>query len=297
MADVKKKKLSRKKARKKVARIRTAVQILFFVIIAFIAVNHTLTETGGGIPIVSKASLHAVCPVGGLVSIYQFAAVGEFVKQTHASSFILMIIVFSLTIVVGPAFCGWICPFGSFQEWIAIIGRQIFGKRYNTMLPAKLDSLLRYLRYAVAGWVLYVTARSATLIFADYDPYFALFNFWSGEVALTAFIALALVVVLSLFIERPFCKYACPYGAVLGLFNLFRFFGIRRNAATCIDCTLCDKSCPMNIKVSTAGRVVNHQCISCLKCTSEQACPVVDTVELMSGKYRVDTLEIKESRV
>ena len=145
MADVKNKKLSRKK----VARIRTAVQIFFFVLIAFIAVNHTLSETGGGIPIVSNASLHAVCPFGGVVSIYQFAAVGDFVKQTHASSFILMLIVFSLAIVVGPAFCGWICPFGSFQEWIARIGRRIFGRRYNTMLPARLDSVLRYLRYVV----------------------------------------------------------------------------------------------------------------------------------------------------
>jgi polyferredoxin len=223
--------------------------------------------------------------------------VGDFVKQTHASSFILMLIVFSLAIVVGPAFCGWICPFGSFQEWIARIGRRIFGRRYNRMLPEKIDSVLRYLRYVVAGWVLYVTARSTALIFADYDPYYALFNFWSGEVALTAFIALAIVVVLSLFIERPFCKYACPYGAVLGLFNLFRVFGIRRNAATCIDCKLCDRSCPMNIKVSTSGRVLNHQCISCLKCTSEQACPVADTVELMSGKYRVDTIETREARV
>src|SRR6056297_1344751 len=293
MAEKKKKKLSRKI----VARLRTAVQVFFFVLIAFIAVNHTLSETGGGIPIVSNASLHAVCPVGGLVSIYQFAAVGDFVKQTHASSFILMLIVFSLAIVAGPVFCGWICPFGSFQEWIARIGTRIFGRRYNTMVPEKVDSLLRYLRYAVAGWVLYVTARSATLIFADYDPYFALFNFWSGEVALTAFIALALVVVLSLFIERPFCKYACPYGAVLGLFNLFRIFGIRRNAATCIDCKLCDTNCPMNIKVSKADRVINHQCISCLKCTSEQACPVADTVELMSGKYHTETIETREARI
>lgn len=88
------------------ARIRTAVQVFFFVLIAFIAVNHTLSETVSGIPIVSNASLRAVCPFGGVVSIYQFAAVGDFVKQTNVSSFILMMIVFSLAIVVGPAFCG-----------------------------------------------------------------------------------------------------------------------------------------------------------------------------------------------
>ena len=225
------------------------------------------------------------------MSVYQFAAVGEFVKKTHASSFILMVIVFALAILVGPAFCGWICPFGSFQEWIAGVGKKIFGKRYNRMIPRRIDSILRYLRYIVALWVIYVTARSAELFFENYDPYYALFNFWTGEVALTAFIVLAVVIVLSLFIERPFCKYACPYGAVLGLFNLFRVFGIRRNPNTCIDCGLCDKNCPMNIEVSTAGRVRDHQCISCLKCTSEQSCPVEETVELMTGRFPVASVE------
>jgi len=283
MMGKKKSRLSRKKG----ARIRTAVQIFFFVLIAVIAVNHSLSETGNGIPLVAEASVHAVCPFGGVVSLYQFATVGDYVKKTHESSFILMIIVFALAVAAGPVFCGWICPFGSLQEWLAGIGRKIFGKRYNTMIPARLDKYLRYLRYAVAVWVLYVTARSAQLIFADYDPYYALFNFWSGEVAVTAFIALAAVILLSLFIERPFCKYACPYGAVLGIFNLFRIFGIRRNPVTCIDCKACDRACPMNINVSGAGKVRDHQCISCLKCTSEQACPVPDTVELMTGNFAV----------
>ena len=84
---------------------------------------------------------------------------------------------------------------------------------------------------------------------------------------------------LSLLVERPFCKYACPYGAVLGVFNLFRVFGIRRNPPTCTNCKACDRACPMNIQVSTRpGRVRDHQCISCLECTSEKACPEKDTV-------------------
>jgi len=118
-------------------------------------------------------------------------------------------------------------------------------------------------------------------VFETYDPYFALFNLWSAELAWQAAAILAATLVLSLLVERPFCKYMCPYGAVQGVFNLFRIFRIRRVAKTCIDCKACDRACPMNIEVSTSGVVRDHQCITCMECTSERACPVKDTVDLV----------------
>ncbi len=266
------------------SRWRLAVQILFFVLIAAISVNHALVESGRAIPILSSASLHAVCPFGGVVSIYQVVTAGTYVQKIHAASFILMGIGVIVALLFGPAFCGWICPMGSIQEWFGKLGRKIFGRRYNRLIPAKLDRVLRYLRYAVLAWVLYMTAVTGKLIFEAYDPYFALFNLWSSEVAISGIIVLAITLVGSLFVERPFCKYACPYGAVLGVFNLFRIFGIRRNPPTCTSCKACDRACPMNIEVSTkAGRVLDHQCITCLECTSEKACPVKDTVILGIG--------------
>ena len=275
-----------KKDRRRNSRIRLAVQIFFLVLIALIAVNHSLAEAGKEIPLLGSASLHAVCPFGGVVSVYQYVSSGTFVQKTHESSFILMIIVGVLALFFGPVFCGWICPFGTVQELFSKIGRKLTGKRFNRFIPYKIDKYLRYLRYIVLAWVVYMTAVTGKLIFADYDPYFALFNFWTGEVAVSGYIILGLSLVLSLFVERPFCKYACPYGAVLGVFNLFRIFKIQRNTRTCIDCGACDVSCPMNIKVASASAVLNHQCISCMKCTSEQACPAAETVELKAGRFK-----------
>jgi len=272
--------------RRRNGRLRLTVQIIFFVLIALIAVNHSLAEAGYEIPLIGSASLHAVCPFGGVVSIYQYAVSGTFVKKTHESAFILMIIVGLLTVTFGPVFCGWICPMGSAQEFVSRIGRKIFGKKFNGFIPSKYDRWLRYLRYAVLLWVIYMTAVTGKLIFADYDPYYALFNFWTGEVAISGFIILGLSLLLSLFMERPFCKYACPYGAVQGVFNLFRIFSIKRNKRSCISCGKCDDACPMNIDVSERGTVRNHQCISCMKCTSEQACPVAATVELRTGTFK-----------
>lgn len=258
--------------------LRLIIQILFFVIIALIAVNHALEEQGRAIAFLSSASLHTVCPFGGVVTIYQYVTAGTYVHKIHESAIILMYIVFALALLVGPAFCGWVCPLGSFQEWIGKLGREISPKRFNKIIPGGIDRYLRYLRYGVLIWVVYVTATSATLFFADYDPYYALFNFWTGEVAISGLIILGVVLLASLSMERPFCKYACPYGAILGVFNLFRVFKIKRNISTCTDCKACDHACPMNIEVSTSKIVRDHQCISCLKCTSEDACPMENAV-------------------
>lgn len=264
--------------------LRTVVQVFFFSLIAFISINHTLVESGKGIPLLSSASLHALCPFGGVVTIYQFLTVGTFVQKIHSSAFILMIIGFLLAILFGPVFCGWVCPFGSIQEWIGGIGRKLFKKRrYNHFIPAKIDYYLRFLRYLVLAWVIYMTAVTGKLIFQEYDPYYALFNFWSSEVAIFGLIILGLTLLGSLFVERPWCKYACPYGAVLGITNLFRVFKIRRTASTCKLDGACDIYCPMNIPVSQKILVRDHQCISCLECTSEARCPAAGTVEFVAG--------------
>ena len=258
--------------------IRKVVQVFFFALIAFISINHTLVESGVGIPLFASASLHALCPFGGVVTIYQYATAGSFVQKIHESSFVLMVIGFMLAILFGPVFCGWVCPLGTIQEWVSSLGRKYFRRRFNHFVPEKLDRVLRYTRYLVLAWVIYMTAATGTLVFAAYDPYFALFNLWSSEVAISGIVILGVTLALSFFVERPWCKYACPYGAVLGLSNLFRLFGIRRNQSTCKADGACSIMCPMNIAVDDKTVVHDHQCISCLECTSEAVCPVAKTV-------------------
>ena len=272
--------MKNKSTSKKRIWLRPIIQLFFFALIALIAINHTLSEGGSGIPFLSSASLHALCPFGGVVTLYQFFAAGTLVQKVHESSLVLMVLVFLLAILFGPVFCGWVCPLGTIQEWVSKIGKKIFKKRFNHFIPAKIDNMLRYSRYFILAWVVYMTAVTGKLVFSEIDPYFALFNFWTSEVAISGLVVLGITLIASLFIERPWCKYACPYGALLGLTNLFRVFKIKRNPTTCINCGLCDKSCPMNINISGNSLVKDHQCISCLECTSEAACPIPNTVDL-----------------
>jgi len=259
-------------------RVRTVSQVFFFILIALIALNHVLEDTGVAIPLLSNASLHAVCPFGGVVSLYQFATVGTFTQKIHQSSFVLMILVFILAFLFGSVFCGWVCPLGSIQEWVGKLGKRLFKKRYNHFIPRGIDQYLRYLRYIMLAWVLYATAMTGKLAFGDIDPYYALFNFWTGEVAVTGLVVLGITLLASLLVERPWCKYVCPYGAVLGLANLFSVFAIRRRESTCKSCDVCTRDCPMNIPVHAVNVVRDHQCIGCLECTSEAACPIENTV-------------------
>ncbi len=262
--------------------LRYFVQFTFFALVLTTAINHTLVESGINIPLISEASVHVLCPFGAIVSLYKLVTTGSFVNKIHESAMVIMGITLFLSVLFGPVFCGWVCPLGSLQEFISNISKRfnLFGK---IKISQGLNQYLKNMRYIVLLWALYVTAKSGQLIFADYDPYYALFNFWSGEVAASAILILVTTLTLALFIERPWCKYACPLGALLGLTNKFRLFKLRRNTLTCTSCNLCNETCPVGIDISANTTIKDTHCISCLKCTSEQQCPENETLVMQIG--------------
>ncbi|MEX1376277.1 MAG: 4Fe-4S binding protein [Eubacteriales bacterium] len=255
--------------------VRLAAQIIFFALIAFISINHTLAEAGAGLSFIPEVSLHAICPFGAVETLGSFLTGWGLIRQLHPSVMVIGSIILLLTLLFGPVFCSHICPLGSIQEWIGKLGRKIFKNRYNKLIPKKVHNVLKYLRYVVLILILVQTYRSASLIFTDADPYYALFHFWTGEATIAALIILGVTLVMSLFVERPWCKYACPYGGLLGIFSKISLFKIRRSESKCIDCGKCDKECPMLIDISKKKRVNDTLCNRCMICTTEEGtCPV-----------------------
>lgn len=265
---------------------RTISQAVFLLIVALIALNHYLAEAGKELPLVGDMSLHAICPFGAVEASLALFQYDVLISKIHESTFIIFLLIMVLSILFGPVVCSYICPLGTVQEWIGKLGRKIFKKRYNQFIPRKLDRILRFGRYFVLIFVVYLSAQSLKLIFLEVDPYFALFNFWSSEATVGGLIVLGVILLSSLFIERPWCKYACPFGALVGLTNFFSIFKIRRRTSTCISCNKCSKACPMNIDVANKTVIKDPQCIRCGICTSEQVCPVPETVEMKVMKYK-----------
>ena len=263
---------------------RLISQILFFALVGAITVNHTLGESGGGVGFIPELSLHAICPFGAVETFASLVINQELVRQLHASVMVIGAVVLLLTVVFGPVFCSHICPLGSIQEWIGKLGKKIFKKKYNRFIPQKLHNILKYLRYVVLALVLYQTYTTATLMFLNIDPYYALYHFWTGDATIAALIILGVTLLGSLFVERPWCKYACPYGGFLGLVGKISIFKIRRNESTCISCHLCSKECPMNIDVMAVKTVRSTLCNRCMQCTdAEDTCPVADTCYMGAG--------------
>ncbi len=248
---------------------RVIVQIVFLVFVVYLSIGHNLAERGVQLP--GAANLHAVCPFGGIVAAYTFVTSGDTVQKLHDSNYYMLIALLISLVLSGAFFCGWLCPMGTVQEWFGKLGKKAFPKWYNAV-PKKLDRLLRLGKYAVLAFVLFQTARTGQLMFGDLDPYYNLLHIWTDEIALTGYLSVAITLFLSLLVERPFCRYACPLGAVNGLFNLFSFLTIKRNKTTCITCKICDKACPAGIVVSEQRTVRNLECIRCMQCV--EACPV-----------------------
>jgi NapH/MauN family ferredoxin-type protein len=227
-----------------------------------------------------QPSVDALCPFGAVETLVTLLTTGQFISKTHPSNIVLGIAVLAATLLVGNVFCGWICPWGAIQDGLSWVRNKLRLKAWQP--PAALDKWLRYGRFVVLGIVVYFSVTTAKLWFADYDPYVGLFGlhwlFNLGEASAVGLAIVGLVIVGSVVIDRMWCRYLCPLGAVFAVVGRFSFLRIRRHATTCTDCTLCDRPCPVGLSVSTAKPTVSSDCIGCLDCVT--TCPVKGALKL-----------------
>ena len=171
---------------------------------------------------------------------------------------------FWTVLAVGVFFCGWVCPFGTVQEWIGWIAKKCKLPRFK--MPRKIQKYLQFSRYTFFALMFLGISFSflnARFYFQD--------NLVHNMLSWTSGITLAIFLIISLFFDRPFCNYFCMKGAADGLMSIIRPISIKRDNQICVHCHLCDKICPMNVLVENITFVRHPNCINCMKCLS--ICP------------------------
>jgi ferredoxin len=246
--------------------IRRGVQIAFFLFILTIVLSHFMERRGLDLPWPVLQNFHAVCPFGAVETAGRLIMDGNFIPKTHPANLWTFVGVVLITITVGAAFCGYLCPLGSVQEWIGGLGRKIFRNKYNRIAGTKLDHVMGYMRYGMLIAIMAQTTRMITLVFQKVDPYYALFHFWMGDVFLSGLVVLGSILLLSLFVERPWCRWFCPFGALLGVLQLISPWKIRKNSGLCTSCSACAKACPMGINIDERDCVIDTRCNRCGGC-------------------------------
>ncbi|NLK46983.1 MAG: 4Fe-4S binding protein [Treponema sp.] len=237
--------------KKKEHLLRTLVQISVFIGAIFLPVG----------------MFHMICPMGGIATLTRFFSQGLYIPKTSNANFIILAAVLLVTIIAGPVFCGWLCPLGSVQDWIRSLSIKLKIKRVK--IPKRVDLALSLARFIVLFFVVFVTTKSLSLMFMRIDPYYALTHFWTGEVFPLSILILALTLLFSLFIDRPWCRWFCPLGAILSVLGKISFFKIKKPSSVCISCCLCNKACPVGLMPEKG--VKELRCIRCGLCSS--ACP------------------------
>ncbi|MGC9157839.1 MAG: 4Fe-4S binding protein [Terracidiphilus sp.] len=286
LSHTEKKRLLRRLAPDRSQRIRNGVQLFFVALSGWLGVQFyfwvRFFERGGtGLYLPRPAGVEGWLPIAGLMNFRYFLATGH-IPPIHPAAMFLFLAFLLMSLLVKKSFCSWICPIGTLSEFLWKRGKRIFAR--NVRLPRWLDLPLRSLRYLLLGFFLFVIGSMSAAAVEEFmqTPYglvadVKMLNFFR-EIGLTAAIVIALLAWLSLLIENFWCRYLCPYGALLGLASLLSPLKIRRDAEACIDCSKCARACPAHLPVDRLTQIRSVECTACMACVA--ACPAQDALQL-----------------
>ena len=230
---------------------------------------------------IRPAGVEGWLPIAGLMNLKYWITSGN-LPTTHPAALFLFLSFLAIAFLLRKAFCSWLCPVGTLSEYLWRAGRLIF--RCNFQLPRWLDLPLRTLKYLLLGffgWAVGNMSADAVQQFM-HSPYgviadVRMLNFFRylGE---TAAVVLGILVIASIFIQNFWCRYLCPYGALLGITSLLSPLRVRRTESACIDCAKCAKACPSNLPVDKLITIKSAECTGCLECVA--VCPAKDALDV-----------------
>ena len=286
------KKLGRRASKDRSQPLRHTVQAAFLALNIWIAAEFYLFvryyETGGRSPWARRPpGVEGWLPIASLMNLKALVLTGA-VPAMHAAGLFLLIAFLAASWIFRKSFCGWLCPVGAISEYLWRLGRAVF--RRNFRLPRPLDLALRSPKYLLLAMFVYAVASmpvSAIRAFLD-GPYGAvadvkMLNFFR-TLGLTGGLVMLVLVGASLFVQNFWCRYLCPYGALMGFASMASPLRIRRDPDLCIDCGKCAKACPSALPVDRLVTIRSAECTGCMQCVAE--CPAAGALFLAAPRRR-----------
>ncbi len=272
--------------------LRHAIQLGFLALNVWIGIEFYLFvryyETGGRSTFAARpAGVEGWLPIASLMNLKILLTTGR-VPGLHAAGMFLLIAFVGISWIFRKGFCGWLCPVGTISEYLWRFGRRIRGHSFR--LPRALDIGMRSLKYILLGLFLYaVGAMPVAAIRAFLEgPYgmvddVKMLNFFRF-LGLSGGIVMSILVIASVFVQNFWCRYLCPYGALMGAVSAASPLSIRRDTNLCIDCGKCFRACPAALPVDRLVSIRSAECTGCLECAA--ACPAAGALFLATPLHR-----------
>lgn len=230
-------------------------------------------------------SVEAFLPISALMGLKKLLLSGQY-DPIHPAGLTIFIAALVIALLLRKGFCGWICPVGFTSNLVEKVGMKL---KISVKPPFFLDLPLLSLKYLLLFFFLYLIVFKMNLASIDsfirspyniaVDAKMLYFFIAPGKLAASIFLFL---LTISFVVKNFWCRYLCPYGALLGLLAFISPLAVKREKKKCINCKKCDKICPAMIEVSVKeGRVQTPECIGCLDCVS--TCPQDDCLTLRIG--------------
>lgn len=264
---------------KDLKRIRFAVQAgfaLYFLYAGYVFYRYYLWVSGQSNTYVPHLpSVEAFLPIGALTSLKRLFLTGEF-DVVHPAALVIFMAVLLSALLFRKGVCGWVCPVGFLSNLCERLGR---GLGLAFCLPRWLTLSLSAVKYVLLGFFVYVIClamnREAIDAFVA-SPYNLLVDvkmlqFFMHPSSLTLVVLTALLL-FSIVVRNPWCRFFCPYGALLGLLAWIGPTQVKRDETACIKCKRCSGACPSCIQVHSMAVIRTPECQGCMECVN--VCPV-----------------------
>lgn len=220
-------------------------------------------------------SVEAFLPISALMAAKRFFMTGLW-DTIHPAGLTLFLAFVLMAALFRKGFCAYICPVGFVSSCVERVGRRLKLSRDLPPLAARLLSVAKYLMLGRFMWFIVFTMPLAGINGFLNAPYnmvadAKMLQFFLSPTTTTLAVVFGLAVI-SLVIRNAWCRFLCPYGALLGLASLCSPVTVTRDAAKCISCKACRRICPSGVPVDTRTHMNTPECMGCTACI--EACPV-----------------------